>query len=149
MIETQNQKVVVITPPAAAVNNASPATAEIDTYGFSYVDIYVALGATDIALTALKVQESDQSGAGMADIPDAVYGAAGAPALPAATDDNKVFGFHLDMRGRKRYLDLVATVGNGVAGAFVFAWAVLSRAAQTPRDAAGRGLAAELFVPKP
>ncbi|MBA3712445.1 MAG: hypothetical protein H0W76_08340 [Pyrinomonadaceae bacterium] len=147
MIQTQAFKIVPLTPPAAIIDNASLATAEIDTAGFSYCDVYVWLAATDIAITALKVQESDVSGSGMVDITGLVFGATGAPALPSATDDNKLYGFHIDCRGgRKRFLDLVATVGDGTVGAFVAAFAILSRAAEAPNTAAERGLAAELFV---
>ena len=148
MIETQANKIVPITPPAAIIDNASLVTAAIDTAGFGYVDIYAWLGATDIALTVLKVQESDASDmTGAVDVTGLVFGATGAPALPAATDDNKLYGFHVALGGsRKRYLDLVATVGDGVAGGFVVAFAILSRAAEMPSTAAERGLAAELFV---
>jgi hypothetical protein len=147
MNNLQNVKVVNVTPPAAIVDNASFATTTIDTLGFNKVAIYFSLGATDIAMTALKVQESDDSGmSGAADITGAVYGATGAPALPTATDDNKIFGFFIDLKGRKRYLDVVATAGNGSDGTFGACIAELYNGNATSDDATERGLAANVIV---
>jgi hypothetical protein len=147
MNNLQNVKVVNVTPPAAIVDNASFATTTIDTLGFNKVAIYFQLGATDIAMTALKVQESDDSGmSGAADITGAVYGATGAPALPTATDDNKIFGFFIDLKGRKRYLDVVATAGDGSTGTFGACIAELYNGNVTSDDATERGLAANLIV---
>ena len=94
-------------------------------------------------MTALKMQESDTSGSGHADITGLVYGtssniAGSTSALPSATDDNKTFLFEIDLKGRKRYLDLVATAGDGAAGTFMAAVAVLGRAEDLTDTAAGR-----------
>jgi hypothetical protein len=141
----QSVKHVLVTPPAAIVDNASFTTNTIDTAGYGKVAIFFALGATDIAMTALKVQESDDSGmSGAADITGCVFGASGAPALPTATDDNKIFGFFINLAGRDRYLDLVATAGDGSAGTFGTAWAVLYNG-DYGKDATTRGLAANLI----
>lgn len=144
MIHAQNEKTVIVTAPGALLDNASATTTEIDTLGYDYCKIKVILGATDIALTALKVQESDTSGSGFADVTGLVYGtseniAGDTSALPSATDDNKVFGFEIDLKARKRYLDVVATVGNGTNGAYVAIIAELSRAKDEPVTASERG----------
>lgn len=147
MNNLQNVKVVNVTPPAAIKDNASFSTTTIDTLGFSKVAIYFALGATDIAMTALKVQESDDSGmASAADITGAVYGASGAAALPTSDDDNKIFGFFIDLKGRKRYLDVVATAGDGATGTFGACTAHLYNSNATEDNATQRGLAANLIV---
>jgi hypothetical protein len=147
MNNLQNVKVVNVTPPAAIKDNASFATTTIDTLGFNKVAIYFALGATDIAMTALKVQESDDSGmSAAADITGCVYGATGAPALPSADDDNKIFGFFIDLKGRKRYLDVVATAGDGSTGTFGACTAHLYNPLTTEDNATQRGLAANLIV---
>jgi hypothetical protein len=147
MNNLQNVKVVNVTPPAAIRDNASFATTTIDTLGFNKVAVYFALGATDIAMTALKIQESDDAGmSGAADITGAVYGATGAPALPSADDDNKIFGFFIDLKGRKRYLDVVATAGDGSAGTFGACTAHLYNPLTTEDNATQRGLAANLIV---
>lgn len=145
MIPTQAQKVVVVTPPAAIVDNATVATTVIDTLGYDYCDIYVVIGATDIAMAALKLQESNESGSGFADIDGADFSSDAA--LPSATADNTVVAFHVNLAGaRKRYLDVVATGGDGAAGAFFTILAVLSRGKEAPNSATERGLGQELFV---
>ena len=147
MNNLQNVKVVNVTPPAAIKDNASFTTTTIDTLGFNKVAIYFALGATDIAMTALKVQESDDSGmSGAADITGAVYGATNYPALPSADDDNKIFAFFIDLKGRKRYLDVVATAGDGSTGTYGACTAHLYNGNVTSDDATERGLAASLIV---
>lgn len=155
MLPTQECKYVSIINPAAIVDNASYTTAVIDTAGYDHCTILVQIGAIDIAMAALKIQESEASDmTGAADITGAVYGTSTLPALdggatsalPSATDDNKLFAFHLNLQGRMRYLDLIATAGDGTAGTFATAIAILSRPSTAPTTAAGRGLAANLTV---
>lgn len=139
----QNVKVVNVTPPAAIKDAASFATTSIDTSGFGKLAVYFSLGATDIAMTALKLQEADDDSS-YGDITGCVYGASGAPALPAADDDNKVFGFFVNLAGRKRYIDVVATAGDGAAGTFGTCIAVLYNG-EGINTATERGLAANLI----
>lgn len=151
MITAQNDKFVSITPPAAIYDNASLTTASIDTQGYDYLRVFVYLGATDIAMTALKLQESDSDGS-YADVTGLVYGtsngiAGTASSLPSATDDNKCFVFEVDLRGRKRYFDLVATAGDGTAGTYACAFALLSKAKDYPVTASERGFGNILRVP--
>jgi len=151
MNQSQFNKFVSITPPAAIVDNASYTTASIDTAGFEYLEVFVFLGATDIAMTALKLQESDTDGS-YADVTGLIYGtsagiAGTTAALPIATDDNKCFKFEVDLRGRKRYFDLVATAGDGTAGTFLTAFALLSRASDHPVSASERGFGNIVRVP--
>lgn len=140
MINFLDQRIVGITPPAAIVNNASFTTAEVDSVQngikYDWCSIYVYLGATDVAITQCKIQESNTSGSGFVD----VVGKRGVASLsPTATDDNRFFVFHIDMRRRQRYLDLVLTVGSGVTGGFVTAFAILSRSKEVPSTALLRG----------
>lgn len=151
MIPAQRQKFVSITPPAAIVDNSALTTAELDTIGYDYCQVVVYLGATDIAMTVLKVQESDTSGSGMADVTGLVFGTSNnltgsASTLPAATDDNKFFVFDIDLRGRKRYLDVGATVGDGTAGQYTAIFAILSRTEDGGTNAAAQGAAQVLRV---
>lgn len=150
MNHAQRSKLVIVTSPQAIINNASATTASVDTLGFDYVKFTLILGATDIALTALKVQEADAD-SGYADVTGLVYGtstntAGTTSTLPSATDDNKGFSFLVDMRGRKRWLDLVLTVGSGSTGAYVTVIAELYRGESIPSTAALRGMAQELLV---
>ena len=145
MIAAQTTKFVNVTPPAAIVDNADFVTAVIDTAGFSHATIVAYIGATDIAMTALKVQESDDSGmSGPVDVTGLVMGTSNniegsASVLPSDDDDNTFQVFEVDLRGRKRYLDVVATAGNGAAGTFCAIFAILSRAEEVPATNAGRG----------
>jgi hypothetical protein len=156
MIPIQN-KLVSVTPPAAIIDNASAACNVVDTLGYRYARYVFYFGAMDIAAVALKVQEADAktnattltSGA---DITGAVFGtstndAGIASTLPSATDDNKFFTVEIDLRGRKRYLNPVITLGDGAAGTFVAAWCELSRAEITPTTAAQKGVSQNLRVP--
>ncbi len=139
----QNTKIVGITPPAAIVDNAAVTTASIDTKGWGYMTVYVYLGASDIAVSALKLQESDTDGS-YADVTGLVFGTStnidgSTSAVPSSTDDNKFFAFDVNLVGRKRYFDLVLTGGDGSSGAYFTAWAILSRPKDSPVTAAERG----------
>lgn len=146
-------KVVAVTTPVAIVDNASWSTTTIDTKGFRFLEVYAMFGAMDIAATALKLQESDDSGmSGAADITGAVYGtstndAGSTSTLPSATSDNTIFKFEIDLRGHKRYIDLVATGGDGAAGSYMVAWANLHEGENVPSSATAKGCAQVLKVP--
>ncbi len=135
-------KVVPVVPPAAIVNNASFTTAEVDTLGYRYATIIVNIGATDIAMTALKVQESSTSGSGFTDVSGATFDGGtdierNTTTLPSATSDGKCYLLQLELNGRKRYLDLVATAGNGSAGTYLSATCILTKAEHAPTTVAG------------
>ena len=141
----EDVKYVLVTPPAAIVDNASFTTAAVDTKGFGLCQFLVMIGATDIALTALKVQEADTSGGSYTDVTGLIYGtstdSSGAVvALPSATDDNKVFAFDVKCGGpRKRFLDAVVTIGDGTVGGFVAVLAILSKASKRPSTNTQKG----------
>lgn len=144
-IAGQQTKIVLLTPPEAIRDNSSWTVAELDCLGWDYCEIYVALGATDKALTALTLQEGDVSGT-VANVTAGTWGTAAnhvgsTSTLPSATDDNKVFKFELDLRKRKRYLDLTITIGDGTAGGFLVCFAILSRGRVAPYTAAEAGCA--------
>lgn len=150
MINAQKSKFVSITPPGAIVDNASYTTASIDTLGYDYMTVVCYFGAMDIAMVALKLQTSDTDSS-YADLTGAVYGtstniAGSTSSLPSATDDNKFFIFEVDLRDKKRYFDLVATGGDGTAGTYMTAFAILSKGEVTPVTAANRGAADILRV---
>jgi hypothetical protein len=144
-------KIVAVTNPVAIVDNASWTTNEVDSKGFDYAVFYVMLGATDIAMAAFKLQESSASGSGFTDVTGAIFGtstntAGSTSTLPSATDDNLIFAIEVDLRPRRRYLDLVATAGDGAAGTYAVAWCELSRAGETPMSATQRGCSQILRV---
>jgi hypothetical protein len=148
----QNADWKMVTPPGALVDNATVTSSIIDTAQYGFVDIAVLLGATDIALTALKVTHDDDSAMGApSDVSGLVYGTSlnpdtGATApLPTADDDNKIYGFCFSTIGLKRYVRVVATVGNGDTGAYVAILAALSARKNDNHTAALRGVAANLI----
>lgn len=112
--------------PQALLDDTTATSNVVDLAGSKYCYIAVQLGATDIAMAALKVQEADAktdattltSGA---DITGLTY----ATALPSATDDNKTYLFAFPTEGRKRYVNVVATAGNGSTGTYLTATAIL------------------------
>ena len=140
----QNTKFVNLTPPAAIVDNASYTVAELDTKGWDYAQILFIMGATDIAMTALAVTESDTAGSGHANVTGLITGTStnidgSTSVLPADDADNKFVLFEIDLRKRKRYLDLTATAGNGSLGTFAACIAILSRGKEAPVSIAERG----------
>lgn len=144
MSKLHDAKFVQVTPPAAIVDDASFTTAAIDTAGYHYATVIFSIGATDIAMAALKLQESDASGSGYTDIAGSDLSSAtdidgNATALPSATDDNNLVVWQVDLRGRKRYLDLVATAGNGSTGTFGSAICILSRGDVAPESVLAAG----------
>lgn len=145
-VPLQKTKFVAITPPAAIVDNAAFTTTSIDLLGWDYCTIVVLLGATDIGMVALKVQESDDDGSSDAysDVTGLVAGTSNnidgvASVLPSATDDNKFQIFEIDCRKVERYVDLVATAGDGTLGTYLAAFAILSRGEEAPVTIAERG----------
>lgn len=150
----QLPKFLNTTPPAAIYDKASATTTEIDTIGFDWCRIIVILGATDIAMSALKVGESDTSGGGggYTDITGLVFGTStnsegSTSSLPSASDDNDIFVFDIDLRGRKRYLDVTATFGDGSAGTYACILTELFRGEKEPATAAESGVNQWLAVP--
>lgn len=148
----QLPKFVNVTPPAAVYDNASCTTTSIDTQGYDWCRVIVQLGALDIAMTALKVGESDTDGS-FSDVTGLVFGtstnsAGSTSALPTASDDNDVFVFDIDLRGRKRYLDVTATCGNtSTTGTYVSILAELFRGEKQPASATEAGVNQILQVP--
>jgi hypothetical protein len=142
MKHAQNFKFVSITPPAAIVDNAAFTTASIDTRGYKYMVVIAFFGAMDIAMAALKLQQSDTDGS-YADVTGGDFSVSGT--LPSATADNTAVAWFVDLKGKKRYFDVSATGGDGTAGTYLTVVALLFDAEETPNTVAERGLAQQLF----
>lgn len=147
MVDIQNMYVQNVTPPAAIVDNAAFTTGEIDTVingvKYNYLTIMVTFGATDIAITAFALQQSDTSGSGFANVSGFVGGTDFT--LPSATADNGIYIFQVDLRGKKRYFDVSLTAGDGAAGTYAVVHAILTRPAETPVTATTHNFAVELI----
>jgi hypothetical protein len=155
----ESTKVVALIQPQAIVDNDDPVGAygddnplSVDTLGYGKCDIYVQIGATDIAMTALAAYHGTAAASGADDTDYAVVtggafsGSTGASRLPQADDDNTFFHIGLDLDGLDRYIALDATCGNGSAGTFISAFAVLSEPDVHPNTATERGIAGELYA---
>ena len=148
----QGIKILNVIPPGVIVNDDSYTSTAIDTLGYDWCTIVVNVGATDIAMAALKVQEDEDSAIGSpTDITGAIFGtstndAGATSALPSATDDNKPFVVEIDLKNRQRYLDIVATAGSGSAGTYLQANAFLSRGVVNPCTALESGIDERLIV---
>lgn len=150
MIQALTTKKVAVIQPAAIVDDAAWTCVAVDTKGWDYCVIDCILGATDIAMALLKLTESDDDSS-YSDVPGTTYGTSvndtgSASTLPSSTDDNKLFGFAVDCRARKRYLKLAATGGDGAAGAYLAAIATLSRGEQGSLTAAQAGYSQRMIV---
>lgn len=128
----QHAKYVTAIAPAAIIDNTSATAAAIDCKGAGYCEIILELGATDIAITALKLQESDDNSS-YADVTGSSFASGydtdgNALALPSATDDGQTIVWQVNCAGgkRKRYLKVVATFGDGTAGGYLAGSARLS-----------------------
>lgn len=146
MNHAQNCKVFQALAPISL--NGAGTTLVIDTAGFDYLEIYVCFGLVGAAdCTVLKVSEADAktdsstltSGT---DITGLIVGTStpvfGDATQPGDADDGLIWGFHCDLRARKRYIDLSLTTG---AASLVSVLARLSRAEQGLDTAAATGLA--------
>lgn len=102
---------------ASSVAASATHSHEIDTAGFKYASIDVIYSpftaATSSYASVLKVQESDASGSGQADVTGLSI-TAGAGSTTGA-NVGAVARFNIDLRGRKRYLTVVTSPGNTVA----------------------------------
>ena len=146
MLHFLNMRVDQVVASQAIKDNTGWTTTEVDTKGCSAVHFLIQLGATDKAMAALKIQESETSGSGYADITGADFSVSPAT-VPSATDDNKNFCVTVNMTAnRKRYLELVATAGNGTAGTFLVCSVIKERLNDGPATAADRGFAQHLIV---
>jgi hypothetical protein len=146
MNSLQNCKFVNVTPPAAIVNNAAFTTATVDTKGWRKVTFLVILGALDIALSALKLQQSDDSGmAGAADISGADFSVSPLT-LPSATDDNKLFMIYVDTRGKKGIRTCRSRWATARPAASSCVIAILHDGETVPSTATLRGLSQQAVV---
>ena len=120
------------------------ATHTIDTLGYGYASIDVvfepAAATTDAICTALKVEESDASGSGYANVTELVGNGTGGFAIPTSgskTADSNVVRLNVDLRGHKRYLRVSATP---VAASVVATVVRLGRAEVGPVSASDSGV---------
>lgn len=121
----------------ADLTTATTFTMSIDTLGFSYasVDVIfepVLVGGTSFPVAiACNLQQSDTDGS-YANVTGFVGGTSYTIPTPANTNDTNVVRFNLDLRGRKRYLNVSATP---TAASVIAASARLGKGALGPTSA--------------
>lgn len=119
-------------------------TSSIDTLGYDYASIDVVFeqnaATTDAVATALKLGHGDTT-ASYDDLTAFVGGGSGGFTIPTTslTGASNVVRFNVDMRGRKRYLNVSATP---IAASVVCAVARLGKAEVGPANASEAGVAA-------
>tara|TARA_R110000824_G_scaffold1991_2_gene9702 strand:- start:75 stop:551 length:477 start_codon:yes stop_codon:yes gene_type:complete len=123
MIHAQTTKYVNVTPPVS-VSSGALTTASIDTKGFDYCTIVLYGGVMATGYSVFKLQESDTDGS-YADVTadfdgtSATFGLGESNALnsdgTASADpdgtDNVFHVMEIDLKKRKRFLDVSGTAG--------------------------------------
>lgn len=149
-LTAQKLRYDIVASPVAIKDNTGWTCNVLDMNGYDSVTFLFSIGATDIAMAALKVQESDTASSATAlstgtDITGADFSVSPAT-LPADSADNTIVAVTIPWRGlRKRYCLLVATAGNGTSGTYGSCIAVRTPAV-IPNTATGRGLGQHLIV---
>jgi len=145
MIEIQNTKVGILTPPQIKNNGDFDNNTYIDTQGWNHLRVLFITGVITASApigstaegTAPLVEECDTTGGSYT----AVTGAALADAI-ADDEDDKLFAIDIDLtKSHKRYMRVQAPhSGDGTPGANLAIIGILSRPEIGPKDAAGQGL---------
>jgi len=136
----QEVKFCNLIPPGVIKDDASHVTMVVDCLDWQYATAVLALGASDIAMADIDIQESDDNSSfsevAATDFTDNTQldmdGTA--LALPDANADNTLRVIHMDLRKRKRYLKMTSTAGNGSVGTYASAIMILSRGRTLPNS---------------
>lgn len=145
MLPVENSKSVTKIGVADTATNATHQHT-IDTLGFAHASVDVvfepvaAAGTNSAVAIALKLQESDTTSS-YSDLTAFVGGGSGGFTVPTPgnTNDTNVVRFDVDLRGKKRYLNVYATPQ---AASVVASNVRLSRGEDGPSDATTKGVKA-------
>jgi hypothetical protein len=151
MRNLQKLKAGLVIPPQI-VKNAS-VTGKINTQGYASLLLLLSLGATDVNITTLKLEGSDDDATYTA-IPRAEYGLvatatdSATPALPVVADANSLFAFDVTLDTLPKWVRVIVTAPNGTNGALVAVTSLLDRySGQLPDGVTERGYKSLLSVP--
>lgn len=138
MIHSQATKGVLVIAPVSVATNAT-ATGNIDTLGFDYASIDIALASHSASPTVLDLMESNDTNASNFATVSPFTGGTGftIPTAPGTNASNVLLiRFNVDLKARKRYLRVRTTSG---AATLASVTARLSRAEQSPTSDAQMG----------
>lgn len=151
-LELQKLKTHRFFAAQALVDNASWTSTCLDTAGLDGVLVVFATGdQVDQNMAALKVQESDTLSSATAlsggtDISGADFSVSPLTLPVATTDIKKQYGVFIPIVGaRKRYINVIATAGNGAAGTFASCYGFCTPKI-VPDSASERGLAQQAII---
>jgi len=147
-------RTVFLIDPQAIKDNAdfvggkdsTPATCDTCPDGIKYEAArgVVRFGSIDATIANMNWYESDD---------DSTYTeiagldwTADAAAVPGAGSDNLTFTSLIDLRDKKRYLQLDLTAGDGATGTYAIAFVDLARGAQVPATDTARNVSESLSV---
>lgn len=146
-----NPKTVIAIVPISKTNGATATGEPIDTKGYDFCSISIVASTADVVsntLSVLKIEEGDTTSS-YATFSGAVSGtdytiATNAYTQFGATGSNQnVWSFHVDTRGRKRYLRVSASPQTTMV---IGASAHLHRGEQGPYNAATSGALNAVYV---
>jgi len=139
MIEVQNDKIAILTPPQLKDDGDLAGNTHVDTAKWNHLRVLFIIGTLDAALgstaegTAPKVEECDTTDGSYT----AVSGAALADAI-ADDEDNSLFAIDINLtKSHKRYMRVnTPHAGDGTNGVNAAIIAILSRPDIGPKNAA-------------
>ena len=145
MIEVQNMKIGILTPPQIKNNGDFDTNTYIDTQGWNHLRVLFITGVITASspigstaeTTAPLVEECDTTDGSYTDVTDAAL----ADAI-ADTEDGLLFAIDIDLtKTHKRYMEVQAPhSGDGTPGAALAIIGILSRPEKGPGTAAEQGL---------
>lgn len=148
MIEVQNMKMAILTPPQLKDDGDFAGNTYVDTKGWGHLRVLFIVGTTDVASgnaigstaegTAPFVEECDETGGSYTAVTDAAL----ADSIQYNEDD-KLFAIDIDLaKTHKRYMRVNAphSAAGAVNGSNLAILAILSKPSIGPKNAAGQGL---------
>jgi hypothetical protein len=167
LIVPQSVASATVLPTGAAITAQTYGTT-VDTAGYSYLQVVVAIGANSAnAFSSLSMQESDTTASfaaypaqGSGGASAGIFGTSSTLSLTSYSDTasaqqgqyyapvvstlpsgaNVLELINIDLKGRKRYQHLAGTTGSGGATTLISAIAILSRAELSPKTATQYGV---------
>lgn len=127
------------------VGSVGSTPAYIDCKGWNYAKVTFGIGSIDATIALMNVYECDTSGGTYAEIDGADF-VNDTTSEPTSSDDNKLYCVYLDLRKRKRFLEVEFKAGDGAAGTYAWADIELFDPDVAPNSASERGEAAAITI---